>query len=125
MGRTLRRESDRFIHEYRSLASVFGGAGVWLEKVLFETRRARDLASELAREDALGDLLRSVASLEATDQELAVLGGAFADLKKKLPAALVSGDEPIDPVDPAYLRAALPAARDLVLARLLDAEEAP
>ncbi len=124
----LRRESDRFIHEYRSLASGFGGAGVWLEKVLFQTRRARDLETELAREDALGDLLRSIAGLEATDDELAALGGASADLaalKKKLPAALVSGDEPIDPMDPAYLQTALPAARDLVLARLLDAEEAP
>ncbi|MFK7897984.1 MAG: exonuclease SbcCD subunit D [Myxococcota bacterium] len=119
----LLRESGRFIHEYRSLASELGAAGVWLEKIVFKTRRARDLATELAREDALGDLLRSVASLEATDDEIAALGGAFADLKKKLPAALAGGDEPIDPVDPAYLRAALPGARDLALARLLDAEE--
>lgn len=119
----LRRESERFVHEYRSLASGLSGAGVWLEKVVFETRRAHDLETELAREDALGDLLRSVANLEATDDEIADLGGVFADLKKKLPAALTTGDEPIDPADAAFLRAALPAARDLVLARLLDAEE--
>ena len=108
---------------YRSLASGLSGAGVWLEKVVFETGRAHDLETELAREDALGDLLRSVANLEATDDEIADLGGVFADLKKKLPAALTTGDEPIDPADAAFLRAALPAARDLVLARLLDAEE--
>lgn len=136
----LASQSDRWEHEVRHAASgiVEGGAGVWVERVRFETLRARDLVHELERSDALGDLLRLVAGLaqagsappdEGVDArvasgglDLGELGACFEDLKKKLPAALRIGDDAIDPTDPAQLRERLPAVRDLLLARLLAAE---
>jgi DNA repair exonuclease SbcCD nuclease subunit len=116
---------DRWQHEFRIAANGLGQPGVWLEKIVIETRPLRDLASELDRADALGELLRLVSDLERAPLELEELGAAFADLKKKLPPPLQTGDEVIDPTDPSTLREMLPAVRDLLLARLLDLEEAP
>ena len=112
---------DRWEHELRIAASALGEPGVWLEKIEFATRRVRDLESELERTDALGDLLRWVAGLDEAPLELANLGETFSDLKKKLPAPLRTGEEGVDPTDPEVLRKKLPAVRDLLLSRLLDA----
>jgi hypothetical protein len=117
-----------------------------VERVRFETRRPRTLEHELERSDALGDLLRLVAGLgdeplsgtdgeidaaagqQADDEgpgvglDLDQLGQCFEDLKKKLPGALRVGEDALDPTDPAQLRERLPAVRDLLLARLLEAD---
>ncbi|MAG32092.1 MAG: DNA repair exonuclease [Deltaproteobacteria bacterium] len=123
----LARDPERWIHEFREQASALGAPGVWIEKVVFDTRRPIDLGVELEREDALGDLMRMVAALDDGPLELASpleeIAGHFADLKKKLPARLLSGEDAFDPTRPETLRARLPAVRDLLLARLLDVEE--
>ena len=54
--------------------------------------------------------------------DLERLGQAFTDLKKKLPGAMRIGDDALDPTDPAQLRERLPGVRDLLLARLLEAD---
>ncbi len=140
-------QPDRWEHEVRNAASsVAPGGGVWVERVRFETRRPRTLEHELERSDALGDLLRLVAGLgeEGTQTadawaevrsakraeeggagdrlDLEQLGRSFADLKKKLPGALRIGDDALDPTDPEQLRERLPGVRDLLLARLLEAD---
>lgn len=115
---------DRWQHEFRNVAVGLGQPGVWLEKVVLETRRPQDLGSELERPDALGDLLRLVAELERAPMELGEIAASFADLKKKLPLPLQVGEQAFDPTDPESLRGRLPAVRDLLLARLLDVEGA-
>jgi exonuclease SbcD len=115
---------DRWQHEFRNAAVGLGQPGVWLEKVVLETRRPRDLGNALERTDALGDLLRLVAELEGAPVELEELGAIFSDLKKSLPPPLQAGEDAIDPTHPETLRGMLPAVRDLLLARLLDVEDA-
>ena len=48
----LAREAERWIHEYRAVASSLPLPGVWLEDVRIETRRPVDLEAELDRDDA-------------------------------------------------------------------------
>jgi len=120
----LTREPERWIHEYRAQASAQGSPGVWLEKVEVRTRRPVDLARQLERDDALGDLLRSIARLESAPLELESLAAEFADLKSRLPVELTSGDDALDPTRPAVLEAALPDVVEILLGRLLG-EGAP
>jgi hypothetical protein len=114
-------ESERWDLELREAAGAAGRGRAWLEKIEIATQRLVDLDAELSREDALGDLLRSVVELEATPELLARLGEEFADLARKLPPALREGEDGFDPKDPEGLRRRVPAARDLLLSRLLDA----
>ena len=116
----LTREPERWMHEYRTQASALGGSGVWLEKITVATRRPVDLAKELERDDALGDLLRLIQELETSPLPLEDLTAEFAELKTKLPVEIVSGDDALDPTDPQFLRAALPDVKELLLSRLLD-----
>ena len=117
------RESERWIHEFREEAARLPEPGVWLERVAIETRRERDLGAALEREDALGDLLRSIVDLDRDAPALEAIAGSFADLERKLPVELRTGDDPVDPGSVEALRARLPAARELLLARLLDVGE--
>ena len=120
----LAREPERWMQEYRAQASSLPGPGVWLEKVRLETTRPVDLTAQLDRDDALGDLLRMIAGLEASPLELEGLAEEFNDLKGKLPIEITAGEEPLDPVDPATLRAALPQVKELLLSRLLEEGDA-
>jgi len=126
----LLRAPDRWVSETRSIASdVGGGAGVWIERLVFETRAQRDLAALLGREDALAGLLQRILRLEDEQLDLAPLAAELEDLKGKLPALGPGDAEPtgadaglvgrIDPTDPDWLRARLPAVRDLLWARLV------
>jgi len=112
-------DASRSREEIRALADGFGEGALWIEKVLFATSPAADLAAAFEREDALGGLLRTVRDLTADDAELAELAALFADLKGKLPAELFADGETLDPADPERLRALLPEVKDLLLARLL------
>ncbi len=121
-------DADRWREELRALGNGFGRGALWIESVRFETRPAADLAGALAREDALGGLLRTVRDLEAGEGELAELAAGFAELRAKLPAELFAGAagadaDAFDPADPARLRGLLEEVKDLLLARLLAAPE--
>ena len=115
----LRSDSHRWEQEYRALASGLGGAGVWLEKIVLDTREAARLDELLQRDDALGGLLRTVQAMQADDGRLASLGEELAALKQKLPAELLAGDEGYDPTAPDYLGGVMEDVRQLLLQRLL------
>jgi DNA repair exonuclease SbcCD nuclease subunit len=115
------RDGERWIQEYRAQAAGLGEPGVWLEKVRFETRAEHDLDKALERDDALGDLIRLIAGLEEDAPALEEIAQGFGDLARKLPVEIRSGDEPLDPTDVQALRQRLPAVRELLLGRLLDA----
>ncbi len=117
------REPERWLHEIRETAGTLALPGVWLERVLFETSPVRDLAGALEREDALGELLRGISEPGVAEPALEELAGEFAELRKRLPPALLDPGEQVDPGRIETLRAALPAVRELLLARLLEAGE--
>jgi exonuclease SbcD len=117
----LQSNPERWAQEVRSLASGFGGEGVWIEKVRLRTRRPEDFRGLEERDDALGGLLRSVRALGGDETGLAALADDFAELKRKLPLELFDG-ETLDPTDPAALRGLLGDVEELLLARLLNRE---
>ncbi len=126
------REPERWLHEYRALASDLAEPGVWLERVDFATRDRRDLRALLGREDALGGLLRRIEGLARESFDISSARGEFEELRRKLPPVLlgdpglpgidVADDDRVDPTDPEWLRARLPAVRDLLWSRLVEGE---
>jgi DNA repair exonuclease SbcCD nuclease subunit len=94
---------------------------LWIEKVKVETRSLIDLDEVRGREDAVGELLRSVAALD--DARLAELSRHFADLNAKLPHELRNSDEPFDPTDVDTLRSIIGDIEQLLLPRLTEKVE--
>jgi hypothetical protein len=119
----LHSDSLHWIQEYRALASGLGGAGLWLEKVVLETHQAMALDELLARDDALGGLLRAVHALEMDAAGVEELAGEVAALRQKLPAELLGGEERYDPGDPQYLSGLMEDIRELLMHRLLTSGE--
>jgi len=126
------REPARWLHECRSMASAMAEPGVWLERLELATRPRGALGRVLERDDALGGLLRRIEALEQRPLDLARTEEELAELARRLPATLrpepgaaadASGrEERFDPTDPEWLRARLPAVRDLLWSRLLEGE---
>ena len=116
---TLRTDSDRWIQEYRALASGLGGAGMWLEKVVLETRQAVAMDELLARDDALGGLLRAIHTLEIDAAGIQELAEEVAGLRRKLPPELLGGEDGYDPGEPQYLTGLLEDIKELLMHRLL------
>lgn len=114
---------ERWVQECRALASAFGDGALWIEKVLFKTRRPDD-PREAVGDDALGGLLRSIHALAADDAGLAREAAEFAELRRKLPPELFTETEAFDPADPEALRSLLGEVEDLLAARLLATPEA-
>jgi len=121
----LHANRERWIQEYRALATGLGGAGVWLEKVSIKTMPTASVDEALAHEDALGGLLCAIRDLELDSSALDKLANEVSALRKKLPAEMLSGDDPYDPTDPAVLKDTLEDIKELLLNRLLSKENGP
>ncbi len=115
----LRAAREQVINECRSLAGTVGAGDLWVEKVVFDTRRAESEEAALARDDAFGGLLRSIRELELDSVRLSKLAEEVADLSVKLPLDLRSGEDAFDPSDPDYIRGSLEDVKALLLDRLL------
>ena len=113
---------ERWVQEYRALATGLGGAGVWLEKVSIKTRPAVSADEALLGDGALGGLLRSIRDLEMDVSALGPLADELTALRRKLPSELLGGDDPFDPADPEFLRATLEDIKQLLVNRLLPTE---
>ncbi len=122
------RDPERWRHELRRLAGELGDPGIWLERIEVATRSPRDLEALLARQDALGGLLRRIEGLAPESFAVGGVAEALAELKRKLPLPLLgdpeAGDEArFDPLHPDWLRARIPAVRDLLGSKLLEGDE--
>jgi DNA repair exonuclease SbcCD nuclease subunit len=115
----LRANREQVTNECRSLAGMIGAGDLWIEKLVFATRRAESEDAALARNDAFGGLLRSIRDLELDPGRLSRLAGEFADLSAKLPVELRSGPDALDPSRPEYARECLEDVKALLLERLL------
>lgn len=113
---------ERWVQEYRALATGVSGVGVWLEKVSIKTSSPAASGSGLDRDDALSGLLRSIRDLELNYESMEVLADELTALRQKLPAELLGGDDPFDPTSPEVLAAALEEIKELLVHRLLSAD---
>jgi DNA repair exonuclease SbcCD nuclease subunit len=121
----LHADRERWIQEYRALATGLGGVGIWLEKVSIKTRPSVSADEVVARDDALGGLLRTVRDTELDASALDELAAEVSALRKKLPAELLGGDDPYDPTDPEVLKDTLEDIKELLVNRLLSTEKGP
>lgn len=119
----LHADRERWIQEYRALATGLGGAGIWLEKVSIKTTASVSADEALAREDALGGLLLAIQEMELDASALDELADEVSALRQKLPAEMLSGDDPYDPSNPGVLKDALEDIKALLVNRLLSTEK--
>ncbi|MGH8475239.1 MAG: metallophosphoesterase family protein [Methylococcales bacterium] len=119
----LHAEFERWTQEYRALATGLGGAGIWLEKVAINTRPCVSIDSILARDDAIGGLLRGIRDLNLDDAALSILANEVLPLRQKLPSEILSGEDRYDPGNPKHLRNALEDVKELLINRLLTSEK--
>ena len=117
-------EIEHWTQEYRALATGLGGAGIWLEKVSIKTQPSISVDSILARDDALGGLLRGIQNMELDDSALAELANEVSALRQKLPAEILSGEDRYDPPDPQQLKTVLEDIKELLVNRLITTEKA-
>tara|TARA_R110002049_G_scaffold47725_1_gene137894 strand:+ start:15964 stop:17235 length:1272 start_codon:yes stop_codon:yes gene_type:complete len=118
----LHAERERWIQEYRALATGLGGAGIWLEKISIKTRPAISTDEVLERDDALSGLLRAIHDMELDSSVLDELADEMSMLRQKLPAELLAGDDPFDPANPEFLKETLEDIKELLVNRLLSTE---
>lgn len=103
-------------NEIRRLAT--SARGIWVEKVVIDTKRVVDRLQLAERHDGVGDLLATIDALRSEPDTLAErFKEPFAKLRTKLPAES-RGDDGIDPTDPQVLTRALDAAEAHILAVL-------
>jgi DNA repair exonuclease SbcCD nuclease subunit len=119
----LHAEIEHWTQEYRALASAIGGAGIWLEKVALKTQPSISVDSVLARDDALGGLLRGIQCMELDAAALEELANEMISLRQKLPAEMLSGEDRYDPTDPQQLKEALEDIKELLVNRLITTED--
>jgi len=117
------RDRDRWIQEIRSQLLSVSGADIFLEKVDIRTQAVVDFETVLERDDALGDLLRTISGLEDASVDLDDFIAPLREIRKKLPSDWVVSRDGFDPTDLAQLRELLPNVRSLLLSRLAGSEE--
>ena len=118
----LHADREQWIQEYRGLATGLGGAGIWLEKVSIKTGPSVSADQVLARDDALGGLLRAIRDMELDGNALDVLANEVSALRQKLPAEMLGGEDRYDPGDSDQLKDTLEDIKELLVNRLLSTE---
>ena len=102
------------------MATGLGGAGIWLEKVSIKTKSPTSTDDVLERDDALSGLLRAIRDMELDATALDELADEISQLRQKLPAELLGGDEPYDPTNPKVIKETLEDIKELLIIRLLS-----
>jgi DNA repair exonuclease SbcCD nuclease subunit len=120
---TLHADRERWVQEYRALATGLGGAGIWLEKVSIKTKPSVSVDEALERDDALSGLLRAVRDMELDASALDELANEVSTLRQKLPPEMLGGDDSYDPTDPTVLKDTLEDIKELLVNRLLSTEK--
>jgi exonuclease SbcD len=115
------REGAALIELLRVCALDVAPEAVWLEKVLLRTSGQAEGARLAERKDALGELMDELAAAGRDEAGRAALLAALSDLRKKLPADALRGDDAVA-LDDAFVAGLLPDVRELLLAALLEGE---
>jgi len=117
----IRNDEEHFVAQLRAAANDGLGDGVWLEKIVLQTRSTFDLAKVREEAGAVGHLARRLATIKTDASELAELIAVLSELDKKLPAELREGEGALVLSDPATLRAIVEDVEQTLLPRLLEA----
>jgi DNA repair protein SbcD/Mre11 len=120
LHRTLIAERERMLNEFRVIVSDAAIGQAWLERVKFETSAPVDVTRLLARDDAVGGLLRTLRSLPGDTAALTSLADELGDLKRKLPPDIVDDDFNLD--DPKVISRLVGDVEHLLLPRLTGFE---
>lgn len=115
------RRRDQLIAECQAAALRAPGE-LCLEAVRLETRPAFDLAAGARRPDAIGALIRSIDAMAGDAAARAALAGELNELVSRLPDELKADWCDDGGLDGARLDAVVAAARDLLVARILEGE---
>lgn len=115
LHRTLIAERERMVNEFRVAVGDAAFGQAWLERVKFETAAQVDVARLMARDDAVGGLLRSLRALPGDQVALQELGAELTDLKRKLHDV---ADDEFDLDDPAVIARLVGDAEHLLIPRL-------
>lgn len=118
----LHADREHWIQEYRALAAGIGGAGIWLEKISIKTKPAISRDEVIDRGDAWSGLLRAIHDIELDSSVLDELADEMSVLRQKLPAELLTGDDPFDPTSPEFIKETLEDIKELLVNRLLTTE---
>ncbi|MDO3376877.1 metallophosphoesterase family protein [Geoalkalibacter halelectricus] len=113
----LQERSSHWNEELRALAATLGD--LWLEKVRFATEAATAAGDLLSEDSPFAGLLHSLADLRIEGRNLYSLVPELNELRNRLPAELLSGDDPFDPAAPGQLDELRKDVRELLMARLL------
>jgi DNA repair exonuclease SbcCD nuclease subunit len=113
---------SRWMEEIRSVANSQGSENLWVEKVKFKTtqKSLRDLA-EL--DGPIAELSTCLKDWAASEAKLLELREMFTEIKRKVPGALLQGEEGLPLDDVAWLKATLEDVEKLAIGRLLSQEE--
>ncbi len=103
----------------RAVAIDVEPEAIWLERIELATDPAIDFSALDQRDDAVGQLVRSLREIAGDPDSIEALSDSLADLRAKLPAEL-RGDD--DPTAAAALREAIGDVERLLVSRLLDGD---
>ena len=112
-------DPDRHTNEIRAAANDLDGEGVWVEKVKLCTRAAINLEALRDRDDAVGQLARSLRDLSQDEAAMRALFDELGDLKKRLPLELREGPDGALIDDAAKMREVLGDVEQLLMPRLV------
>lgn len=96
LHRNLVAERERMLNEFRGAVSDAAFGQAWLERVKFETAAPVDVTRLMARDDAVGGLLRTLRTLPTDQTALTELADELSDLKRKLPPDIAADDFDLD-----------------------------
>lgn len=114
---------SHWIEQIRSLASEHSSEQLWVEKVKFHTTPLK-ATRELAELDGpISELSACLREWSQSEEMLNQLRESFHDVKRKVPAELLQGEEGIKLDDPNWIKGTLEEVEKLVIGRLLTQEE--
>lgn len=116
----LAAEPLKWTNELRAAAHDAGAGRVWLEKIKLRTSPEAALDDARLGDGPLGELVDYLGELRARPDELGWLADELAELKRKLPAELLEGDDPLRLDNPRWLAEQLQHVEPILLSRLLS-----
>ena len=109
---------EQCINDIREVATDISTGDIWIEKVKIKTAAQIDIEEMRNRDDAIGELLRSIDNLSIDRESLSGMIDEFSDLKRKLPVELRQGEDSINLDDPEQLEEIIADVKQILFARL-------
>ena len=116
-GKMFNRQ-EQWSEEFKAIAAGIGN--IWLEKVVFQTSRKRDLKEVIGSDTPISGLLKSIEGLEIEGENLFEMVPELSVLKSKLPPEIYSGEEPFLDASEEKTDQLRTEVRELLISKLLE-----